>query len=95
VRKHLTTFRWYEDRLCSLPSRYLVCLSLSCFIGLGLLAYVAYQLGDDVPLLVSESDFKTAFALFDILLLTTAALWLLSCTLGALWRRFLLRRRGL
>jgi hypothetical protein len=74
---------------------YLAFLSTSCLAGLALLSVAIYQFLDDAPFLVSDNDLRTALTLFDILLLFAAALWLLSFAVGALYRRIVLRRKGL
>lgn len=95
MRKHLTTLRWYEDRLCSLSSSWLLLISFGCVAGLAVLLTASATFLDDVPFLFWENDIKSLLIPFDFLLLTSGALWVLSCTAGALWRRALLRFKGL
>ena len=95
MRRYLTTWIWYEDRLESLPSRYLAGLSVVCLTGLGTLTWAMLQFLDDLTFLLSDYDARIIFVLVQILLTSSAALWVLSCCLGALARRLVLRRRGL
>jgi hypothetical protein len=63
--------------------------------GLGTLVAALRAFLEDLVFLLPENDFKTAAILLGFLVLTSKALWLLSCCLGALGRRLLLRLRGL
>jgi hypothetical protein len=94
VRRYLTKLRWYEDRLCSLSSFWLVLLSLGCVAGLSLLAFWMAPLLDDLSLLAVEGDFRVLLTLLDIVLINSSALWLLSFCLAALTRRVVLCCRG-
>ena len=95
VRKYVTTFVWYEDRLCALSSGWLVAVALLCLGALtGLGTYVPGFL-DDLVLLVPENDLRPALITLELLLVTSAILWVLACTLAALARRCLLAIRGL
>jgi hypothetical protein len=78
-----------------LSSACLFSLSLACLVGLGALGVQLFHFLDDIPFLLVESDAKTALTLFDLLLLTSIGLWLLSCCVGALVRRVLLYVKGL
>ena len=95
MRRYLTTLRWYEDRLCSLSSAWLIALSLACLAGLGTLAFWMPQFFDDLTFLVSESDVRILATLLGLLLLTSAGLWVLSFSLAALGRRLVLYVKGL
>jgi len=94
-RKYLTTVIWFKDKLCSLPSVYLVLFCLACLLGLGALALLMFQFLDDLAFLIMDGDLTLAGIFFGLLLLTSIALWLLSCLLAALGRRLILYFRGL
>lgn len=95
VRRYLTTLRWYEDRLCSLSSRWLASLSLVCLAGLGALLVWFSRFQDDLVPLMGEKDRGTVITLTGLLLLASAALWLVSVCLAALGRRLVLFLRGI
>ncbi len=95
MRRYLTTLLWYEDRLSSVRSCWLVLLSLASTTGLFLLVVGLFDFLDELAFLVGENDFRTVLISFLFVLATSAALWVLSCCLGALSRRVLLRLRGL
>lgn len=95
VRNYLTTFIWYQDRLCSLSSAWLIVLSLGCVIELGGLAFALYQFLDDLAFLLFEADLRIVGIFFGLLLVISIGLWVLSCCLGALGRRAVLYLRGL
>jgi hypothetical protein len=95
VREYFTTWLWYQDRLCSLSSRCLAGLSVICLAGLGTLGWALRQFLDDLAFLISENDAKSIFVVLEILLVSSAATWVLSCCLGALGRRLMLWLRGL
>src|SRR4051812_22731441 len=96
VRKNLTTLLWYEDRLCSLSSTYLFFLSFFCLAVMGALAVGMREFLDDLTFLMTDSEgARAASLLLGLLLLWSSALWVLSCCLGALGRKWLLYIRGL
>jgi len=95
VRRYLTTFVWYEDRLCSLSSVWLISLATACLGGLSALALWLPGFLDDLVLLVPENDVRPALITLELLLVASAALWVLACTLAALARRCWLALRGL
>ena len=95
MRKHLTTWVWYEDRLCSLPSSCLLFLSFVCLVGLSALAFGLLGFWEDMAVLLGETDLRSDVIFLESLLMASAALWVLSCCLMALCRRFILARRGL
>ncbi len=95
VRNYLTKLVWYQDRLCSLSSAWLVTIALGSVVGLAALAIGADQFMDDLTFLLGEHDARTASILFGFLLLGSIGLWVLSCCLGALGRRIMLYFKGL
>jgi hypothetical protein len=70
-------------------------VTVLCLAGLRLLSVELLQFLDDLAFLLSENDAKTIAIILDLLLVMSAALWLLSCCLGALARKWLLHLRGL
>jgi len=62
--------------------------------GLGALFWSMFQFMDDMAFLLAENEIKAAI-LLELILLVGTGFWLLSCCLGALLHRYLLRRRGL
>lgn len=95
MRNHFTTFVWFGDRLSSLSSAWLLLLSVLSLGGLAEGMTGLAQFLDDLVFLVSDNDLKTAILLLGLLLLLSTALWLLSCSLGALARKAILYIRGL
>ncbi len=95
MRRYLTTLRWYEDRLCSLSSKWLASLSLVCLAGLSALIAWFAQFQDDLVPLMGERDRGTVIILAGLLLLASAALWLVSICLAALGRRLVLYLKGI
>jgi len=94
MRKHLTTWLWYEDRLCSLSASCLVGLTLICAAGLVVLGFGLVQFWDDLAILVAENDLRSAFILAELIVLASAGLWVLSLCVATLGQRFWLVRRG-
>jgi hypothetical protein len=92
VRKYLTTYLWYEDRLCSLSTTHLLLLSFLCLGVLSFLGYRGVQFMEDLAFLLSEADAGTFFALLGLLLLASVALWLLALASATLGRRVILSR---
>jgi hypothetical protein len=92
VRKHLTKFLWFEDRLCCLSTAQLLILCLGCFGILIFLLFRALDFLDDLAYLLAESDAASFLAVLGILLLSSAALWLFSLTLAQLAQRVRNRR---
>jgi hypothetical protein len=92
VRRYLTTYLWYEDRLCSLSTAHLLLLSFLCLGVLSLLGHRWVQFMEDLAFLLSESDAATFFALLGLLLLTSVALWLLALASATLGQRLILSR---
>ena len=95
MRTHITTLVWYADRLSSLSSPWLVVVSFLSLGGLGAAGMGIFEFLDDLTFLVSDTDLITIGVLLGLLLFASAAIWLLSCTLGALGRRLILYVRGL
>jgi hypothetical protein len=95
VRTYLTTWLWYEDRLCCLPAVCLFALTILSASFLTVLGLGARPFLDDLTFLFVDNDLTTAVVLAELVLLASAGLWLLSCCLAALARRLLLYIRGL
>jgi hypothetical protein len=95
VRRHLTTWVWYEDRLSSLPSAVILGIACFSFAGLTLLGFVGIEFLDDLAYLVGENDVRSLIIVADLCVASGAAIWVLSCCLGALAHRVMLRLRGL
>jgi hypothetical protein len=95
VRNYFTTWLWYEDRVSTLSSSFLIAISCLCLAtlaasGIGLVRFL-----DDLAFLVAENDVRTGLVLVHFLLVASAAFWVLSCALVALTRKWLLYWRGL
>jgi hypothetical protein len=63
--------------------------------GLGGIAAGLLGLLEDLAFLLAENDFRIVLIALGFVLVAGAALWVLSCCLGALSRRLLLYLRGL
>ena len=95
VRTYLTSWLWYQDRLCCLSSKWLLSLSLICLAGVAADAAALHQFLDDLTFLLFDNDLKSGLVLLEMVLLASGILWLLACCLGTLARRIILRLRGL
>ena len=95
MRTYLTTWLWYEDRICCLPAVCLFMLSILSASFLAVLVLGTRPFLDDLTFLFEDNDVTMAVVLAELVLLASAALWLLSCCLAALTRRLLLYIRGL
>ena len=95
MRSYLTPLRWFEDRLASLPTAHLAILSAGCLAVLGAVLAGAIGLREDLALLMADDGREILLALPGLLLLAGASLWLFSCLLAALYRRLLLRIKGI
>ena len=95
VRNYFTTWLWYQDRLCCLSLRCLLILTALSGTVLAVLGIGTRRFLDDLTFLFVDSDVTSAAVSGELVLLASAALWLLSCCLIALTRRVVLHRRGL
>jgi len=94
MRRYLTPFLWFEDRLSSLRTAHLVILSVGCLAALGCAVLRALGLLDDFALLLTEDGLEIPAVLLGLFLLAAASLWLLACLLATLYTRLILRRKG-
>lgn len=95
MRTYLTKLIWFEDRLSSIGSGWLAALTLLCVTSLAALIGGLIGFLEDLAYLATENDFGMALISLGFVLMTGAALWVLSCCVGALSRRLLLYFRGL
>jgi hypothetical protein len=95
VRQYLTTWLWYRDRLCCLPSVWLVGFAFICTAVLAALAPGLHQFLDDLAILLAENDLRAALVVLGLVLLVSGSTWLLACCLAALAWRLVLQFRGL
>jgi hypothetical protein len=93
MRKHLTTFLWFEDKLCSLSAGRLATLSLACCAMTILLVLQALDFLDDLAFLLAENDAISFIAVLALLLMSSAALWLFFLTAVHLAQNLVLRGR--
>jgi hypothetical protein len=94
VRKYLTTWLWYQDRLTCLSVAWLSALTAFSAAFLAGLAVGTRHFLDDVTFLFVDNDMTMLAVSGELVLLASAAVWLLSCCLGALTRRLVLHVRG-
>jgi len=95
VRNYFTTWLWYQDRLCCLSMACLLSLTALSTTILAVLAVGTRHFLDDLTFLFVDNDVTAAAVSGELVLLASAAVWLLSCCLGTLTRRLVLHLRGL
>ncbi len=95
MRTYLTKLVWFQDRLCSLASAWLVTIALGCVIGLAAVAVGLIEFMEDLTFLLGDHEVRTASILFCFLLLGSIGLWVFCCCLAALARRVMLYLKGL
>lgn len=95
MRAYLTTLLWHQDQLSSLSSSYLVAVAALCLTILSGLGFGLFRFLEDLAFLLVENELGMALIALNVLLVGSAALWVLSCCAWALARRVLLYLRGL
>ncbi len=95
MRKHFTTWHWYQDRLCCLSCTWLLSLTVLLIGFLLVVVTGTRQFLDDLAFLFGENDLRDVALVGGLLVVTSAGLWLLACCLWSLGRRLVLHLRGL